>query len=69
VSAISAPDLRAGAALVMAGLAAEGITVVDEIGYIQRGYEDFDKKLQKLGAMIASVKSEKEIKKFKLKVS
>ncbi len=69
MSAISAPDLRAGAALVMAGLAAEGITVVDEIGYIQRGYEDFDKKLQKLGAMIASVKSEKEIKKFKLKVS
>ena len=38
---VSAPDLRAGAALVIAGLAAEGITVVDDIVYIQRGYEDF----------------------------
>ena len=46
---MDAPDLRAGAALVIAGLAAEGYTTVDEIGYIQRGYEHFEKKLQGLG--------------------
>ena len=43
---VNAPDLRAGAALVIAGLAAEGYTIVDEIGYIQRGYESFEEKLQ-----------------------
>ena len=42
---VSAPDLRAGAALVIAGLAAEGITIVDDIVYIQRGYERFEEKL------------------------
>ena len=66
---ISAPDLRAGAALVLAGIASEGFTIVDDIVYIQRGYEDFEGKLKKLGANIARVKTEKEIKKFKLKVS
>jgi len=66
---INAPDLRAGAALVLAGLAAEGFTTIDDIMYIQRGYEDFEKKLQGLGANIAKVKSEREIKKFVLKVS
>ncbi len=66
---VSAPDLRAGAALVIAGLAAEGITVVDDIYYIERGYEDFDKKLAALGAHIEKVSSEKEIQKFTLKVS
>lgn len=65
---VNAPDLRAGAALVIAGLAADGYTVVDEIGYIQRGYECFEEKLQGLGAMIEKVDSEKEAKKFKLKV-
>ena len=65
---ISAPDLRAGAALVIAGLAAEGITVVDDIIYIQRGYEDFEQKLQGLGAEIEKVSSEKEIQKFKFRV-
>ena len=49
---ISAPDLRAGAALVIAGLAAEGVTVVDDIVYIQRGYERIDEKLRALGADI-----------------
>lgn len=38
---VSAPDLRAGAALVIAGLAAEGITVIDDIHFIERGYEEF----------------------------
>jgi len=64
---VNAPDLRAGAALVIAGLAAEGYTTVDEIGYIQRGYENFEKKLQGLGAMIEKVDSEKEAQKFKLR--
>jgi UDP-N-acetylglucosamine 1-carboxyvinyltransferase len=66
---ISAPDLRAGAALVIAGLAADGITVVDDIVYIQRGYEDFEKKLGSLGAQIKRVSSEREIHKFVLSVS
>ena len=65
---VSAPDLRAGAALVIAGLAAEGITIVDDIVYIQRGYENFDAKLRGLGAEIEKVTSEKEIQKFKFKV-
>ncbi len=65
---VSAPDLRAGAALVIAGLAADGITVVDDIVYIQRGYENFEKKLQSLGAEIERVSSEKEITKFSLRV-
>lgn len=66
---VSAPDLRAGAALVIAGLSAEGITVVDDIYYIERGYEEFEKKLSSLGAQIEKVSSEKEIQKFSLKVS
>lgn len=65
---VNAPDLRAGAALVIAGLAADGYTTVDEIGYIQRGYENFEKKLQGLGAMIEKVDSDKEAQKFKLRV-
>ncbi len=65
---VSAPDLRAGAALCIAGLAADGITIVDDIVYIQRGYERFEEKLRSLGGMIEKVTSEKEIQKFKLKV-
>ena len=65
---VEAPDLRAGAALVIAGLAAEGYTVVDEIGYIQRGYECFEEKLQALGAVIEKIDSEKEARKFQMKV-
>ncbi|MCI8591899.1 MAG: UDP-N-acetylglucosamine 1-carboxyvinyltransferase [Lachnospiraceae bacterium] len=65
---VSAPDLRAGAALVIAGLAADGITVVDDITYIQRGYEDFEVKLASLGAEIEKVFSEKEVQKFRYRV-
>ena len=65
---VSAPDLRAGAALCIAGLATEGITIVDDIVYIQRGYERFEEKLRGLGGIIERVSSEKEIQKFKLKV-
>ncbi len=65
---VSSPDLRAGAALVIAGLSAEGITIVDDIVYILRGYEDFDEKLRSLGGEIERVSSEKDIQKFKLRV-
>ncbi len=65
---VSAPDLRAGAALVIAGLAAEGVTVVDDIIYILRGYEDFDLKLRGLGAEMERVSDEREIQKFRLRV-
>ena len=65
---VNAPDLRAGAALVLAGLAADGFTTVSDIVYIQRGYENFEKKLQGLGATIDKVTSDKDIQKFKLKV-
>lgn len=66
---ICAPDLRAGAALVLAGLAASGFTLIEDIIYIQRGYEEFEKKLRVLGAQIERVKTEKDVTKFKLKVS
>ena len=61
---VETPDLRAGAALVIAGLAAEGYTTVTQIGYIQRGYERFDEKLRALGGMIEKVDSEKDANKF-----
>jgi len=63
-----APDLRAGAALVLAGLAAEGITVVDQVDYVLRGYEDFDKKLRGLGAEIELLTAEEDLNKAKLKL-
>ena len=66
---VNAPDLRAGAARVIAGLAADGITVVDDIYYIERGYEALEDKLTKIGATIAKVEDEKELQKFILKVS
>ena len=65
---VSAPDLRAGAALVIAGLAADGITIVDDIVYIQRGYERFEEKIRSLGGIIEKVASEKDIQKFQFKV-
>ena len=67
-AALKAPDLRAGAALVLAGLAAEGQTTVDDIKYIKRGYEDFEGKLASLGADIKEVDSEVEARKFNIKV-
>ena len=72
---VSAPDLRAGAALVIAGLVADGFTTVEQIQYIERGYENFEDKIRGLGGFIEKVvdddekvSSEKEIQKFKLKV-
>jgi UDP-N-acetylglucosamine 1-carboxyvinyltransferase len=49
---VSAPDLRGGAALVLAGLAAEGETTVNHIVHIDRGYDGFERKLSGLGALI-----------------
>jgi UDP-N-acetylglucosamine 1-carboxyvinyltransferase len=49
---VRAPDIRAGAALVLGGLCAEGRTEVYDSGHIERGYEDFDAKLRALGADI-----------------
>lgn len=49
---MDAPDLRAGAALTIAALATEGQSVIRDIEYIERGYEDFDQKLRGLGASI-----------------
>ena len=63
-----APDLRAGAALVIAGLAAEGYSAVENIELIQRGYEHFEEKLQDLGASISLVDNDREEQKFKLRV-
>ncbi len=68
-ASVSAPDLRAGAALVLAGLAADGLTVIDDIKYIERGYEDFPQKLKNLGAHMEKVESEKELRKFEMKIS
>lgn len=52
---VVATDLRAGAAMVIAGLAADGVTEVADIHYIERGYESIEKKLQMLGADIKRV--------------
>ena len=52
---LNAPDLRAGAALVIAALAADGISEIDDIEYIQRGYENFEEKIRSLGGIIERV--------------
>ena len=65
---MTAPDLRAGAALVIAALAAEGYSSVDDIYYIQRGYEDFDGKIRSLGGVIEQVGDEREAQKVRLKI-
>ena len=69
VARVNAPDLRAGAALVIAGLCAEGVTIIDDIHYVERGYEDFEGKLRGIGAQMEKVCSDKELQKFILKVS
>ncbi|MBD5500344.1 MAG: UDP-N-acetylglucosamine 1-carboxyvinyltransferase [Lachnospiraceae bacterium] len=67
-ASLTAPDLRAGAALVTAALAADDVSVIDDIKFIERGYEDFPQKLQSLGAQIEKVSTERELQKFRLKV-
>lgn len=61
---VKAPDLRAGAALVIAALAADGISIVDNIEYVERGYEDLEYKLTELGAKIKKINSEEELRFF-----
>jgi len=67
-ASLTAPDLRAGAALVIAALVADGISFIDDIKYIERGYENFHIKLQKLGGQIEKVSEDIDIQKFRLKV-
>ncbi|MDF2952255.1 MAG: UDP-N-acetylglucosamine 1-carboxyvinyltransferase, partial [Anaerocolumna sp.] len=57
---VSAPDLRAGAALVIAGLVSEGFTFVEQVEYIERGYEDFEHKMQSIGASMEKIDVEDE---------
>ncbi len=64
---ITAPDLRAGAALVLAALAADGVSTIDDIRLIERGYEDFDIKIRSLGGKMEKVTDMKSVKKFRLK--
>ncbi len=52
---VKATDLRAGAALILAGLAADGVTEITDIEHIERGYVEIDRKLQSLGAKIERV--------------
>lgn len=66
---VAAPDLRAGAALVIAGMMADGFTYVDDIKFIERGYEDFDEKLRGIGASIIKAECEKDVRKFEFSVS
>lgn len=55
---VDAPDLRAGAALVLAALTAEGLSEIEHVYHIDRGYEGLENKLQHLGASIIRRKSE-----------
>ncbi len=57
---VMATDLRASASLVIAGLAAEGITLVDRIYHLDRGYDRMEVKLRNLGARIERVSGKEE---------
>jgi len=67
-ASLIAPDLRAGAALVIAGLAADGVTVIDEINYIKRGYEDIVGKITALHGSIELADTSQKAQKFRLRV-
>ncbi len=58
---VTSPDLRGGAALVMAGLVADGYTTVSAIHHIDRGYESFVEKLQSLGAHVERIAAPDEL--------
>lgn len=66
---VAATDLRAAAALILAGLATEGVTRVTKLHHLDRGYVDFEKKLRALGANIERVSSEEEVVSEKLNVA
>ena len=61
-SPVSATDLRAGAALVIAGLMAHGVTEIYNLKYIDRGYENLETKLKGLGAQITRRRDSEERK-------
>ncbi|MGE4354496.1 MAG: UDP-N-acetylglucosamine 1-carboxyvinyltransferase [Oscillospiraceae bacterium] len=65
---VAACDLRAGAAMVIAGLCAKGLTEVEDVHFIERGYEDFVEKLRSLGADITVFRSPEEPEKIQLAV-
>ena len=65
---LSSPDLRAGAALVIAALAADDYSEIRDIKFIERGYEDFPEKLRKIGAHIEKIKTEEEKHRFMFRV-
>lgn len=58
---VKAPDLRAGAALLIAGLVGRGVTEIEDIQHIERGYEHIDEKLRSLGADIKRVHEQESI--------
>lgn len=58
---VSATDLRGGAAMILAGLIAEGKTTIDEVIHIDRGYEDIENKLKNLGAKIKRISSKDKV--------
>ena len=66
---LSSPDLRAGAALVIAALAADDYSEIFDIQYIERGYEDFPEKLRKIGAHIEKIDTDEDKKSFMFRVS
>ncbi len=68
-TSVNALDLRAGAALVIAGLSAEGTTIVEDIHYIKRGYEKFDEKIRSLGGIIEEVDSDAALRKAHMRIS
>ncbi len=65
---VSAPDLRAGAALVIAALAAEGTSEVEGLNFIRRGYENFSGKLRGLGADIIKVDIDEEAERYAMHI-
>ncbi len=70
-AAVCAPDLRAGAALVIAALAADGYTTIDQIEYIERGYEGVCEKIRNLGGVMEKIDIDdnSDIQRFKLRAS
>lgn len=66
---MEAPDLRAGAALIIAALSAEGDSIVRGGQYVLRGYENFAEKIQALGGQITCVKTDSAAKRFFLRVA
>ncbi len=57
---VSSNDIRAGAAMVLAGLCAHGETMITDVRYIERGYDRFDEKLTSLGADIEKIVTEEQ---------